>query len=371
MTEGEKTEYGLYLHIPFCRSRCHYCDFHTKAGFDSVPQEYVDALLRAFETYRPRTGRGEPLRPMTVYFGGGTPSLLSASQVESILRQVNPMPGAEVTLEANPAANLAGRWEGWRKAGVNRLSFGVQSASDASLERLGRAHGAQEARLALRRAGQAGFENLSGDIMLALPEYSHGEFDQTLELLVEGGVSHVSAYLLKVEPGTPFGKRPPEGLPGADAAAEQYLYAVERLRQAGYPRYEISNYAKPGRESRHNLLYWDCRDYLGLGAAAHSCLFGRRFSFAEDTDAFVAGDAGVLDEGKLTGEEYLMLRLRLEEGVVEKQWEERFQMRLSMAQKEWFVRFEKEGLARKTPGGWALTSRGMLVQNSLLAVLLA
>ena len=197
------------------------------------------------------------------------------------------------------------------------------------------------------------------------------EFDETLALLREGGVSHVSAYLLKLEPGTPFGQNPPQGLPGPDEAADFYLHAAEKLEEAGYRRYEISNFAIPGRESRHNLLYWDCRDYLGLGPAAHSCLSGRRFSFPASTEAFLRGGCAPCEEGMADAEDYLMLRLRLEAGFAEKEMEARFGAGLSESQRLFLRQMETGGLARKTPKGWALTSRGMLVQNSLLAQLLA
>ena len=257
---------GLYLHIPYCFSKCRYCDFYSRPGELGVPDAYVDALLRELHRFAPDA----PLRPDTLYFGGGTPSLLTPAQAERLIRAAEPVPGAEITLEANPETVTEESLRGFRAAGVNRISFGVQSARDTQLRTLGRPHNAKQARAAFAAARRAGFENISGDIMLALPHYTQAEFDETLELIEKGGATHISAYLLKIEPDSAFGKHPPEGLPTGDEAADFYLYAVEQLEHHGYRQYEISNFAKPGYEGRHNLIYWDCGDYLGLGPAAHS-----------------------------------------------------------------------------------------------------
>ena len=359
---------GLYIHIPYCASKCYYCDFYSAAAPGGVPEAYIDALLRELARFSNcDTG---PLRPDTVYFGGGTPSLLAPAQVRRILAAVAPAPGAEVTLEANPETVTPASLAGYRAAGVNRLSFGVQTAFDGSLARLGRRHTAAQARRALAWARQAGFENLCGDVMLALPGYSTDELEATLALLTDGGCTHISCYLLKIEPGTVFGARPPAGLPDDDAAADFYLAAVDCLAALGYRQYEISNFARPGFESRHNLLYWDCRDYLGLGPAAASCLNRRRFSCPRGTAAFLAGDAAYTDEGACTGQDYIMLRLRLTAGLS-----------LARLQRDWGVVWGKDkltfcrrlaaaGLAAFDGDTLALTPRGMLVQNAVLGQLL-
>ena len=226
---------GLYLHIPYCFSKCRYCDFYSHPGERGVPDAYVDALLRELARFAPDA----PLRPDTVYFGGGTPSLLSPAQVGRLIRAACPVSGAEVTLEANPETVTEESLRGFREAGVNRISFGVQSARDTQLRTLGRPHTAKQARAAFAAARRAGFENISGDIMLALPHYTQAEFDETLELIEEGGATHISAYLLKIEPDSAFGRTPPEGLPTGDEAADFYLYAVEQLEHHGYRQYEI------------------------------------------------------------------------------------------------------------------------------------
>ena len=216
---------GLYLHIPYCFSKCRYCDFYSHPGERGVPEAYVDALLRELSRFAPEA----PLQPDTLYFGGGTPSLLRPEQAKRLIDAARPMPGAEITLEANPETVTEESLAGFREAGVNRISFGVQSARDTQLRTLGRPHTAKQARAAFAAAQRAGFTNISGDIMLALPHYTEAEFDETLELIRGWWATHISAYLLKIEPDSAFGKHPPEGLPTGDEAADFYLYAVEQL----------------------------------------------------------------------------------------------------------------------------------------------
>uniref|UniRef100_UPI003FEF0D65 coproporphyrinogen-III oxidase family protein n=1 Tax=Gemmiger formicilis TaxID=745368 RepID=UPI003FEF0D65 len=235
---SEATPFGIYLHIPYCKAKCRYCDFYSVPGARGVPQSYVDALLRELAK--------NTRRPDTLYFGGGTPALLVPAQAAALIEAANPLPGAEITLEANPDVVTPETLRGFRAAGVTRISFGVQSADDAQLRRLGRTHTAAGAAQALAWARKAGFPEICGDIMLALPEYTNAEFDRTLALLRDGGCTHISAYLLKVEPGTAFYRNPPAGLPDGDAAADFDLYAVQQLEAAGYRQYEISNFARPG-----------------------------------------------------------------------------------------------------------------------------
>lgn len=350
--------FGIYLHIPYCRSRCRYCDFHTTPGAQGVPQPYVDALLRALARQRRRPG--------TLYFGGGTPALLAPAQVAALIDAAAPLPGAEITLEANPDAVTLETLRGFRAAGVNRISFGVQSASDAQLRRLGRLHTAAGAARALAWAGQAGFPEVCGDIMLALPDYTNEEFDATLALLQQGGCTHISAYLLKVEPGTAFARRPPANLPDGDAAADFYLYAVDRLGQAGYRQYEISNFARPGHEGRHNLIYWNCGDYLGLGPAAHSCMGGKRSFWPADTGAFIRGDAVEQPEGVCDATDYLLMQLRLCAGLDLEEYIARGGQAFTPRQQRFVAQCVAHGYARFDGRVLALTPAGMVVQNAIL-----
>ena len=227
---------------PLLFSKCRYCDFYSAPGQRGVPPEYPDALLRELHRFAPDA----PLRPDTIYFGGGTPSLLTPGDVARLIKRPSPGPGRrshwKPTRRRSPKKHCAA--SGPRASTASRS--GVQSARDSQLKTLGRPHTAKQARAAFAAAQRAGFTNISGDIMLALPHYTQAEFDETLELIENGGATHVSAYLLKIEPDSAFGRKPPEGLPTSDEAADFYLYAVEQLEHHGYQQYEISNFARPG-----------------------------------------------------------------------------------------------------------------------------
>ena len=358
--------FGVYFHIPYCFSRCRYCDFYAAGASRAVPDAYVDALLGALAGF----SAALPGPPDTVYFGGGTPSLLTPAQVERLLAAAAPRPGAEVTLEANPETVTPGQLQGYRAAGVNRLSIGVQSARDSQLHTLGRPHTARQAAAAFEMARQAGFANISGDIMLALPHYSRAEFDETLALIQAGGANHISAYLLKIEPGSAFGRRPPEGLPDADEAAGFYLYAVEQLAAAGYRQYEISSFAKPGFEGRHNRIYWDCGDYLGIGPAAHSCLAGKRFYYPADTAAFLTGASRPVSDGDCGAEDYLILQLRLSAGLDLAEYRRRGGPAFTPHQRAFLAHCQQAGYLTLTPDRLTLTPLGMIVQNAILEELI-
>ena len=353
--------FGIYLHGPYCKAKCRYCDFYSAPGARGVPQSYVDALLREL--------RFPHRQPDTVYFGGGTPALLSPAQVKALIQAADPLPGAEITLEANPDTVTPESLAGFREAGVTRISFGVQSADDAQLRRLGRTHTAAGAAEALRMARAAGFPEICGDIMLALPHYTKAEFDATLDLLQQGGCTHISAYLLKIEPGTAFAKFPPEDLPTADEAADFYLYAVQRLESAGYAQYEISNFAQPGHEGRHNLLYWNCRDYWGIGPAAHSCLQNVRRYWPDDVQGFISGALQEQEEGRCDAEDFLLMQLRLTQGLDLEEYA-RWGGHFTPAQMDFLRRCAANGYAVFSRQRVRLTPAGMVVQNAILEALL-
>ena len=357
---------GLYYHVPYCFSKCRYCDFYAAPGKRQVPPAYADALLRELA----RFGGGAALRPDTVYFGGGTPSLMEPEDIRRVIEASCPAPGAEITLEANPETVTPESLAAFRAAGVNRISFGVQSARDSQLRTLGRPHNAAQARAAFAAARQAGFPEICGDIMMALPHYTTEEFDETLALIAEGGATHISAYLLKIEPGSAFGKNPPAGLPDPDAAADFYLYGVEQLEKAGFAQYEISNFARPGHEGRHNTLYWDCEDYLGIGPAAHSCMNSKRFYYPADTEAFLRGDAAPVMDGGCNAMDYLILQLRLTHGLDLAEYHRRGGPAFTPAQESFLRQCVDAGYARYDDTTLALTPAGMIIQNSILAQLL-
>lgn len=356
--------FGIYLHIPYCHARCRYCDFVSTPGARGVPQPYVDALLRELDRWQNR--------PMadTVYFGGGTPSLLSPAQAAALIAACRPRAGAEITLEANPEAVTPESLAGFKAAGVTRLSFGVQSARDDQLRALGRLHTAAQAAQALAWAKAAGFRDLCGDIMLALPGYSNAEFDETLALLQAGGCNHISAYLLKIEPGTAFFRNPPPNLPDADAAADFYLYAVEQLGKAGYEQYEISNFARPGHRGRHNLLYWNCLDYGGIGPGAHSCLQGVRRYWPADLPGFIAGSLREETEGVCDAEDFLLMQLRLTTGLNLAAYRARGGAPFTAAQEAFLHQCAEAGYAVYDGETLRLTPAGLVVQNAILEELI-
>jgi putative oxygen-independent coproporphyrinogen III oxidase len=262
---------SLYIHLPWCVRKCPYCDFNSHQRPQLLPEAaYVDALLGDLDHDLPAV-YGRPL--VSIFFGGGTPSLFSARSIGAILDGVRSRfrlrPGAEITLETNPGAAEYDRLEGYREAGVNRLSFGVQSFDDAMLKRLGRIHGGDEARAAVRAARAAGFDNLNLDLMYALPGQTPTMAAADLDAALELAPEHLSYYHLTLEPNTVFAARPPSGLPDEELAADIEAQGHETLARAGFDHYEVSAFARSGRRSVHNLNYWRYGDYLGIGAGAH------------------------------------------------------------------------------------------------------
>jgi oxygen-independent coproporphyrinogen-3 oxidase len=267
---------SLYVHLPWCVRKCPYCDFnsHEYRGGGGPPfAAYVDALIADLEYDLPLVW-GRPVR--SVFFGGGTPSLFPADQIDRFLQAANARlrfaPDCEITLETNPGTAEHGRFEDYRKAGVNRLSFGVQSFDDDRLRRLGRIHDSGQAEAAIKLAQDAGFDNLNLDLMYALPEQTIAMAERDLERAFALAPAHISHYQLTLEPNTVFAVRPPAGIPDDDLAWDMQETCQAMLAAAGYAQYEISAYARPGRQCAHNLNYWRFGDYLGVGAGAHAKL---------------------------------------------------------------------------------------------------
>ncbi len=370
-------ETGVYIHIPFCRQKCPYCDFYSVAHDGALAAQYIDALRSQLREVERRAAD-------TVYFGGGTPSLLQAREIARVLdavaRQLQLASDSEITLEANPETISPTMLRGWKDAGINRLSIGVQSTDDATLRTIGRQHTANQARTAIEQAHAIGFQTISADIMLGLPNETEATLSKTLASLCALPLTHVSAYMLKRMEGTPFASTPPAGLPDDDAQADLYLQCCEQLEQYGFIQYEISNFAKPGFESRHNLKYWNCDDYIGLGAAAHSSLDGQRYRMPPDLRAFFETykstesaqpfSARLVPEGAVTAADYIMLQLRLNAGLSETQLYSRFHYRFNQQQIHLLQRYAVLGLAQRNGDRLALTRQGMLVSNTILSSLL-
>ncbi|MBO4979860.1 MAG: radical SAM family heme chaperone HemW [Clostridia bacterium] len=366
---------GLYLHIPFCQSKCRYCDFCSFPGRSAEAVDaYCIALLREIEAY------GEQMRGIavdTVYFGGGTPTYLPkerlAALVESVTKHFSVNADAEITTECNPATVDLPELQALRAAGFNRLIIGAQSLSDRELRLLGRIHTAADFKATFEAARRAGFDNLSADVMFGIPAQTAASFAATLRGLCELAPDHISAYGLKIEEGTPFfAARDTLPLPDEDTERQMYMDAVTLLAEHGYDRYEISNFAKKGRESRHNLRYWERMDYLGMGLAAYSCLGNERFSNTEDMARYLAGDRLAEHEHVSAHDalcEAVMLGMRLERGVdftalagVYGDAAYEYQSRLS--------KYQDGGFVRQTERGLAFTSDGMYVSNAILSDIL-
>lgn len=370
-----KPALGLYIHIPFCKAKCAYCDFYSLAHSEEKMDAYMAALLRHLEEVAPRAAG---MQVDTVYFGGGTPSYLGAARLcrilQTVLRRYGVARDAEITLEANP--DSAGDWKELRKlrrAGFNRLSLGVQSTDDALLRRIGRVHTYEQVQQAVMAARKAKFTNLSLDLIYGLPGQTMEDWQRTLADAVALGPEHLSCYGLKLEEGTPlWQQRQTLTLPDDDAQADMYLYTVAALGEMGYEQYEISNFAKSGKESRHNLKYWRMEEYAGFGPGAHSDFGGVRYGYVRDIDSYIAGRL-VLSESETDSTlardyEYVMLSLRTAAGIDRQTFEKRYRQRFQPME-TLFEQYEKAGLASRTEGGWRLTPRGFLVSNSIIAAL--
>ncbi len=366
---------GIYLHIPFCKQKCVYCDFYSLPRREGDMDAYVSALEQQLAQYA-EAAEGHDVT--SVYFGGGTPSCLGADRLRRLLRKVcaafHVTHSAEITFEANPdsAADPRALSE-LRRAGFNRISLGMQSADDGELRALGRIHTMAQVRASVEAAREAGFENLSLDLIYGLPGQDLPRWRETLSAAVGLNPEHLSCYGLKAEPGTPLYARR-ETLPGDEVQADLYLETVDFLEARGYRQYEISNFARPGRESRHNLKYWTLEEYLGFGPGAHSYFQGRRFAWARDLDAFLRGDR-ILSEARRVSprdrrEEYLMLRLRLTRGLHPDHFEGTFGLDFSPFL-PFLERCEAAGYAVRREGAWRLTPRGFLVSNQIIGELLA
>lgn len=358
---------GLYVHIPFCVRKCAYCDFVSFAHGDK--NSYLDALFSELNSRR-----GEAVD--SIFIGGGTPSCLTAAQMERLLSYINScfkiLPDCEWSVEANPKTLDADKLALMREAGVNRLSVGVQSFSDGELLRIGRIHNSFDALQTIDLARRAGFDNINIDLMSALPEQSYESFEKTLEAAVGLKPEHISCYSLILEEGTPLYEENERGglvLPDEETERAMYALAQKKLAEAGYIQYEISNFAKPNRECRHNLKYWRCEEYIGAGLAAHSYIEGERFFNTSDLGEYLGGTH---EKGRqrLTEDdkkaEFIIMALRLREGLSECEFRRRFGVDFYESYRDITDKFLKLGLMEKTLSGFRLTDEGICVSNSVM-----
>ena len=370
---------GIYIHIPFCASKCAYCNFYSLAGVDKLQPSYQTAVLRHISEYSPQL---DGYLIDTVYFGGGTPSHYGASRLVSMFNALKKhghvFLNSEVTLEINPGGISKEDLIKLRRAGFNRLSIGVQCASNTMLKSLGRTHTFEDAEETVRNARQAGFENISADIIYGLPSQDKDIWSETIAKTAALKAEHISCYGLKIEEGTqlhifkdsPF-------LPDDDAQADMYLYAVEMLARFGYKQYEISNFAQRGFESRHNMKYWLGEEYIGFGPGAHSYIGRCRYSFIEDIEKYISrvtqGQAVVEYSEEMSdfenAGEYLMLRLRTTHGISEEEYYNIYRLKMDLIL-ELLRRYEASGWALFKDGRWRFTPTGFMLSNTLIGEIL-
>ncbi len=383
---------GLYLHIPFCTAKCGYCDFNSYAGHEHMIPSYADTLVKDAALWREAVG---DRIVETVFFGGGTPSLNPVEEMAKILvgmrETFNIDAHAEIALEANPGSITAEYLRGLREIGFNRLSIGVQSFDDEELVALDRIHTAEDARAAYAAAREAGIANVNLDLIYGLSEQPLEAWQRNLESALALGPEHLSLYALTIEDGTPLARDVARGrvkAPDPDMQAEHYEWTQDRLAQAGYEHYEISNWARPGFRCKHNLVYWENREYLGLGAGAHSFLNGVRFStvllpnrYAELVDesvaAQVAGGGAMLHmigaetvTPELSMADTLILGLRLNDGVDIRAFARRYGRGVDAVYGDVITEFTGYGLLERTETHLRLTPRGRLLSNELFQRLL-
>ena len=375
-----KKRLGIYIHIPFCASKCSYCDFYSLAGCEYLMPDYQKALT---DHLNESAAAIKNYEVDSIYFGGGTPSFYGADRIVDILNVLklngNVRLDAEVTVECNPDSTSYNALKLMRSEGVNRISLGVQASDNNILKLIGRRHNFQQAVKALSDARKAGFDNVSMDLIYGLPSQTKTDWANTLSQVMELHPEHISCYGLKLEEGTPM-YRDYYGsplLPDDDEQADMYSYAAEHLDRFGYKQYEISNFAAPGFESRHNLKYWNLDDYMGFGPGAHSSVGNQRYSYVKDLKKYIDGvehDMSIVDEYQKIDPleravEYIMLGMRTSRGISEREYRIRCQSNWKPIEAV-LKAFEKKGWAQLSGDRWHFTVPGFLVSNALIGIML-
>ena len=374
---------GLYIHIPFCVKKCNYCDFYSLGCVaNGGIERYIDALCIHIR----EEGKKHRDRIVdTVFLGGGTPSVLSAELIKKLFCAVREAfslsCGCEISIEVNPGTLTEERALAYKEIGINRVSIGLQSVSDKELKELGRIHTLDDFKESYRLLRNVGMNNISVDIMYALPNQRTEDLIKTLDTVVEFAPEHISAYCLKIEENTHFYKiKDTLVLPDDDEQYKMYISLCEKLNNSGYSQYEISNFAKKGRESVHNLKYWLYDDYVGFGPSAHSFSDGTRYSYEGNTDKYIEAIENGVMPAKIAEEaieltdaekmdEYVMLRLRLAKGVDTNEFEERFG---APFESRYYAikKYEKSGHVCKKGNNYAFTTKGFFVSNYILSDIL-
>lgn len=371
---------GLYIHIPFCKQKCNYCDFYSRPCTNI--SEYIDALCTHIKREAPFY---KDYEITTIFIGGGTPSLLEVQDIEKLCKTIknslNIAPSVEFSIEANPGTLTKEKLECYIQNGINRISIGLQSANEDELKVLGRIHNLADFENSITLAKEAGFKNINADIMYALPSQSIENLAKTLDYVSKFDLEHISAYCLKIEENTPFYKqREMLQIPNEDTEYEMYMYLCKFLEEKGYKQYEISNFAKDGKECKHNLAYWLSYDYVGFGPSAHSFINGKRYFYENDTEKYKKEATSVdfcpvkhyeeeseIEQGSM--EEYTMLRLRLARGIDLQEFEEKFGVSFERAYPK-ITSFYKDEYLVKENGKVHFTSKGFFVSNFILSNIL-
>ena len=360
---------GIYIHIPFCLRKCPYCDFYSVEYNMGTAKKYVNAICSDIMQYKDKN-----IDVDTIYFGGGTPSVLMAYQIGRIVYTIKKcfnVTEPEITIEANPSSASYEKLCRYRQAGVNRISFGVQSADNSQLGFLGRLHDFDTAAEAVYDASRAGFDNISCDIMLGLKDQTIESLNETIDKITTLPIQHISAYMLKIEDGTPFDNDlVRNSVADEDLLSEMYLNTVERLASSGFEQYEISNFAKDKRYSKHNLKYWQGEEYLGFGAAAHSYFNGIRYCYEKDLYKYIENTKGskiLLESNPDKTEEYIMLSLRLKSGISLDKVSKLGGQALADDIKSKAKLYQDKGLVQIDSDVISLTPQGFLLSNSIIA----
>lgn len=374
-----KKDLGLYIHIPFCVKKCAYCDFLSWKGSGEEREAYVQALEKEISSY---SEFAKDYRVSTVFFGGGTPSVLEGEQTERILKKIRDTfrveKDAEITLEMNPGTAQKEKLLLYRELGINRLSIGLQSVKNENLKLLGRIHTYGDFLDSYRMAREAGFDNISADLISSLPGQTLEEWKEELEILQETPLEHISVYQLIIEKGTEFYEKYGEHeelLPDEETSREIYLWTGKYLKEHGFEQYEISNYARPSRKSRHNLRYWERKDYLGLGLGAASMVHNIRMSNTRDWEKYIEGsqnpkrlreEVEFLEEPRQM-EEFMFLGLRKTEGVSRKEFRRTFGRELDMVYEKALEKHLENGMLEASKDRIRLSQAGILVSNQVLS----
>ncbi len=379
-------ELEIYIHIPFCVKKCAYCDFLSAPATESSMERYVTALVKELHTHH------EAMKACvvkTIFVGGGTPSILSESQLERIFKAICENftldESAEITIEANPGTVTREKLLCYRQVGINRISFGLQSANNEELKTLGRIHSYEAFLESFHMARECGFENINVDLISAVPNQTIQSWEETLRKIVQLNPEHISAYSLIVEEGTPFANLYGEGgpneaeLPSEDEERRMYQRTKELLEEFGYHQYEISNYAKEGRECRHNLGYWERKEYLGVGLGSASLIGNQRYKNTDSFEKYLkhSDEFSIIQEECQTlsvqeqKEEFIFLGLRKTKGVLEEEFQDMFGQSIETCYGTQIERFERQGLLQRKEGRLSLTKEGIHVSNYIFSEFLA